>query len=1032
MVISLSLYGTAQDANKNYGIQRITTEIQQLHPGISQNSIRCIFQDHKGLLWLGTWDGLNRYDGIRFKIIRMAVGNSSLSLSNSTINAINQDQSHHIWVGTDGGVNCFSYQNLRRVQLDFKKNTSLSTDTIHAIHIDAQNQIWLGSQKGLGIINAARDSLKLLSEATGIQSVLDHIEIRQILQFEPSKIWVGTASGLFLVNLEDKTVRHWNLSTLSDLHLTSLNNYKDSLLFIGTENGLNILNITDYSMSSHYLFPEYKTEMGSNVVLSSIVYSDSSLLVGVAAQGMFSFDFQTKEFSPFIIPVTDNQNQNYFNPQEEDVTSLLIDSYRNIWMGTAWNGLVRISSEPVLFKNFRKNQNSSKGLNDNRIWSFLYEENKLWVGTESGINIYNFETHQVDYLDKQSGLSSDKVRSIFKDSKGRYWIGTLDNGVNLIHPDGKMMQFSSTDSNAIIANNTVWNINEDLQGNIWISSFGGISRVDKNMKAKFFQHNPNDSNSLSSNTVYSSTVDQLGRMWVSTYRGLNLFNESSQLFKRYLHQENDSNSLSTNKIFKVYDDKNGNLWIATIGGGLNKMDLATGKVQWFTTEDGLPNNVIYSLIDDGLGFIWMSSNNGICRFNKETNVINSYTVADGLQSAEFNFGADLIDVNNNIYFGGMRGFNVFNPEVIHQSMLDAPLAITEIKTMQSGSYFDFDFDDTLELAPNDNFFDIDFSKLNFKQTQKEIFRYRLINYNSNWTIQPAGIATASYSNIPAGTYYFVVQSANADGAWNDETYQLTIIVKEYWYLSWWFRISVMGLAMLMTIWIIRIRFQRLKFKNEALQQIHNLERQSLRLQMNPHFIFNTLNSIQSYILNNKAEESISYLSKFSKLMRSILINSSESIIPLQNEIEMLKHYLTLEQLRFNHCFDFEIIIAKNLDLEFIGIPSMLIQPFVENAIIHGVAPLKDKKGQIKIDFQIIGDQIHCAIEDNGVGRSFHQKNNEHSHQPKGMHITQKRLELFNKSIHENKTIEVSDLMDINGNPMGTKIHFIINFENLND
>ncbi len=1029
----ISFKSAAQQRRHNYGIQRITTEIQQSQPGISQNSIRCIFKDHKGLLWLGTWDGLNRYDGIRFMIIRMEVGNKKASLTNSTINAINQDKNHQLWVGTDGGINCFDYQSMNRVQLDLKQNIPLSTDTIHAVHIDSHDKVWIGSQKGLGILNANHDSLLLFSESTGINCKLDYIEIRQILQFQNNKIWIGSATGLYLVDLNIRKVKHWGLDNLSNLHITSLLNFKDSLLFVGTENGYNILNLNTLEINDYYLFPELKDNPGSNVFLSNLMTSDSTLLVGIAAHGLHKFNINSKEFSEFNLPAVGTQNINFFDPQEEDVPSMTKDSYDNIWIGTAWNGLVRISPEPVLFKIFHKKPNSKTGLNDNHIWCFLSEKEKLWVGTESGINIYNFESHRIEIINTSSGLNSNRIRSLFKDSKGRHWVGTLDKGYNIINTNGSIVQYNTNSINSTSPNNTVWDFTEDSLGYIWLSTYNGLSRIDINtLEITVFKNDPNDSNSLSSNIIYNTTIDNRGRMWISTYRGLNRFIPHENRFIRYVHIKNDSNSLSTNKIFKVYDDNEGNLWIATVGGGLNKMDLKTGKIQWFTTHDGLPNNIIYSIIDDGLGFLWLSTNNGLCRFNKTTYVVNTYTVSDGLQSSEFNFGADLIDENQNIYMGGMKGFNVFNPKVINESSVDAPLTISKVNTLQGNSYYNIDFADTLTLDPDNNFFDIAYTQLNLKQSQKIVFRHKLLNYDPNWIVNPTGIAKASYSNVPAGTYYFTVQAANSNGAWTEEEYRLMVIVKQYWYKSLWFIISIIVLMLFLAIMLIRLRIQRIKHKVELVNQMLQLEKQALRLQMNPHFIFNTLNSIQSYILKNQAKESILYLSKFSKLMRSILNNSNESIIPLSDEIDMLNHYLELEQLRFNHCFDFNITKDDEIDSEFIGIPSMLLQPYIENAIIHGVAPLKSRQGKIDISFEIRNNSLYCIISDNGVGRSFHRNKKRGLHKPKGMLISKKRLQALNKDIDEAGPISIEDLVDEKNKANGTIIKLTIDFENLND
>ncbi len=1026
-------FGLAQEPMQDYGIQRISTEILRSESGISQSSIRCIFQDHKGLLWFGTWDGLNRYDGIRFIVLRAEVGDNMASLLNSTVNVIAQDNQHQLWVGTDGGINCIDYQHLKRIDLKLHQATNIAKDTIHAICIDHQNRIWLGSQKGLGVINETRDSLLRFSEIFGQASVLDHIEIRQILQINPNNWWIGTAEGLFLVDLVHKKIIRWNQLQLSDPHITSLSHYRDSLLFVGTENGLNIIQLSNIHEAHQAKYVALNASEKYNTILSSLLLDDSSLLVGSVQHGLMLYNFKKSVIQAFSLPNLGEMNTDGFIASEENIMSIFKDQYNNIWLGTAWNGFLRISPEPILFRTFRKTPNRSKGLNDNHIWGFLYDKDEIWVATESGINLYNLSNHSISYLNTKNGLVSNKVRAMYKDSRGFYWIGSNGEGLSLIHPNGKIVNYKAQDLHSIISNNTIWGITESPDGFIWISTYDGLVKINPaTMQSQVFRYNPSDPKSLSSNTVYNSYFDQKGNLWVSTYHGLNLMPKGASSFKRYLHIENDSNSLSTNRIFKVYHDNEDQLWIATIGGGLNCLNLKTGNIQWFTTSHGLPNNVIYSLIDDGMGFLWLSTNNGICRFNKKSHIVNTYSAADGLQSNEFNFGAELLDPNLNIYFGGMNGFNVFNPRDIQERSQYAPLSISWLKSLQSGKYYDLDFGDTIVLLPQSNFFEIAYSQLNFKFSDKAIFRHRLVPFDQDWIVERAGVAEAAYSNLPAGNYKFQVQMALANGSWSNSTYELVIIVKQYWYKQNWF-IGLSALIILLLInFGIYLWYKRLKHNAHITLQIHQLEKQALRLQMNPHFFFNTLNSIQSYILNNKTEESIAYLSKFSKLMRSILNNSSESIVTLRTEIEMLNQYLILEQLRFDHQFDFSIRGNEAIDTEFVGIPGMLLQPFVENAIIHGVAPLKDRKGFITITFQMQNNRLRCIIEDNGVGRAFHQNKNHEFNVPKGMMITQRRLQLLNKTKENETPILVEDITDSKTKICGTRITLNITIENLMD
>ncbi len=1015
-----------QDSKPNYVVQRITTEIQKTIPGISQNTLRCMYKDHKGLLWFGTWDGLNRFDGIRFDIIRMKVGSIKEGLSNNTINAITQDSHHNLWVGTDGGINCFSYNNLKRKRINLINKSAIINDTIHAVYIDNNDRIWLGSQKGLGVINANRDSILLFSQMVGFSTELDGIEIRQITKFNNGILWIGTANGLYKYTKSSNKITHYQSPQISDNHITFIQQYKDSSLFVGTENGLNIINLYTNYIIQKFPFSSKKIA-GENVFLSCLLANNNEFLFGISTHGLNRYNIKEDKFSLFKSPNISNGNSDYYNAAEEDISCMLKDNYNNLWLGTAWNGFLCISPEPLLFKKFVAKKN---GLNDKHIWAFLFTNNELWIGTEKGINIYNNTSHKIRYLTTKNGLCSNRIRALQKDKYGRIWIGTFDNGINIINTDKKILHFSYTDSSSVIPDNKIWHFVEDTAGFMWVSTHNGLAKINyQTFSSVFYKNTPKDSNSLSSNSVFNANFDSHGRLWVSTYHGLNLFRPKTNDFKHYYHQEGNHSSLSTNKIFKVYDDGEGNLWIATIGGGLNKLDLNSGEIEWFTTKDGLSNNIIYSLIDDGMGYLWLSSNLGINRFNKHTHIVNTYSVEDGLQSSEFNFGAALIDSSHNIYMGGMQGFNVFNPQRINNKDYKAPLCISDVFVNNVGSIYNINFGDTVYLEPSLNSFEIKYTKLNLKNSSKELFRHKLTPYETEWINTNGDIAKAKYTNIPAGTYIFTLQSANKYGVWNTKPYNLSIVVKQYWYKTYWFISSAIIIFLLIIITVIRMRFQRVKFKSEVEKQIYQLEKQSLRLQMNPHFIFNTLNSIQSYILNNDKKESISYLSKFAKLMRSILQNSSESIISLKSEIEILNHYIVLEQLRFDKSFDYKIEVDEYIDIDFIGIPGMLIQIYVENAIIHGISPLKERRGYIKISFKIKGDMLQCAIEDNGVGREYHKNNSNKLHVSKGMLISKKRLEILNRKNEESPLI-IEDLRNNAGQAIGTRVILMIDIEEI--
>ena len=295
----------------------------------------------------------------------------------------------------------------------------------------------------------------------------------------------------------------------------------------------------------------------------------------------------------------------------------------------------------------------------------------------------------------------------------------------------------------------------------------------------------------------------------------------------------------------------------------------------------------------------------------------------------------------------------------------------------------------------------------------------------DWKNLSADYPVIDISKMLPGTYHLLIEGSNSSGIWSNHITDIEIEMDEPWYNLFIFKALFIFVILLLVFLVVRNRIQRMRFKHKAEKQLLELERQTLRLQMNPHFIFNTLNSIQNYILKNDVDQSIGYLSKFSKLMRMMLTFSKESMVSLDDEIFMLKTYLDLENLRHQRGFDFDIIVDKNMEPEFINIPPMLIQPFVENAVIHGLLPLTERKGEIIISIKMKEEFVAVEIKDNGIGRQQTSSQQPEGHKPSGMLITQKRLELINKNPENQSNIKITDLKDNLGNPCGTKIEIKI-------
>jgi sugar lactone lactonase YvrE len=547
--------------------------------------------------------------------------------------------------------------------------------------------------------------------------------------------------------------------------------------------------------------------------------------------------------------------------------------------------------------------------------------------------------------ENDNSIASNKIRAIAEAPDGKIWIGYENHGIDSYDKVSKKIehfQYTPGDTNALLDNRIVA-LEVDPRGRIWIGTRAGLNVYDpRTEKHIHFAFEPVDPGSLVSPVVLGLYFDSKGIMWAGTDYGVHLFDQGLNRIGSYFPEPENPKGLKGGRIMFIGEDFDGYYWLGTIGSGLSRFEPSTGEFINFSEKDGLPNNVTYAALDDGNGFLWISTNKGLTKFDKKNESFVVYDAKDGIQGNEFNAGAYFRNKEGELFFGGMNGFNVFHPEDIKVNMTKPKIVITEVSIYNEqipGTFYD---GDTIVLRHTDNFFSIKFSALEYTNPSKNIFRYKLENYDKDWINTNAARRVAEYKKVSAGNYVFRVIGANNDGIWNQEGATLYLIITPPWWETWAFRIPF-ALVVIISFWlIIYSRFKTLKKKHDVEKkmlgiekEMFEIEQKALRLQMNPHFIFNSLNAIQSFVIANDTDKAIAYLAKFSHLMRMILANSSESYIPLRDELKAVRYYIDLEKLRFDDKFDYAIELDESIDEEFVEIPPMILQPYVENAIIHG-------------------------------------------------------------------------------------------------
>lgn len=1020
---------------------RLYSENIKYVKGLSQNWIYAIHQDQYGYMWFGTWEGLNKYDGYNFTIYNVEDG-----LSDHTINCILEDSDGCLWLGTNKGLNKFD-----RKKQSFTQYTNLPGDTsnlfyhqVHSIVLSKNGMIWMGTGAGLYAFDKSTEQFKLYL-GTGQEYYSPRSNyILHVLEDDKGILWLSTTYGL--VKFDPKTersTRYYHIpgdpTSLSNNNIRFVLQEKSGNFWIGTKSGLNYFDTTTQSL--HHFFND-KTDpnsIGDNWV--RVIYEDRNhqIWIGTENGGLNRYDKANNRFIRYQNAV--NIKNSISNNR---IYSIFEDRTGNLWVGT-YNGVNKIDKYFNNFEHIHRTGNDNRNLNDDIIWCFEEDDQgNLWIGTPLGVNILNRKTGEFTYLVNDPGntnsLAGNDIRTmLFTPEFNCMWLGGWGSGLDRYDmKTKKITHFRHDPVKSSFNDDYVNDIIQDNDGILWIATGRGLNRFDAATgKIESYHHSAQNTNSLSHDICISLFEDSHGNIWIGTNKGLNMLNHGRDRFTRYLNEPGNNNSISHNAIFSINEDQKGNIWIGTSGGGLNRLNPETGEFLLYSTANGLPNNIVYGILEDKDGNLWLSTNLGISKLYCETGRFVNYDVKDGIQSNEFNLGAYYKGIDGKLYFGGMNGYNVFDPGNIRYNPNKPITVVTAFRKFNEPHQKEYLDGDTIRLSHDDNFFSIEISALDFTNPSKNSYKYRLSNFDNNWILADANSRLAEYKKVRPGIYKFNAIGSNNDGVWDDRGISLTIIIPPPWYSTWWFRIFLTLVVIISVGSFIYRRMRRLRRKNEIEKKMLEIEKQkfdleqkALRLQMNPHFIFNSLNSIQSYILTNDAEKAVLYLGKFSQLMRLILTNSSYKFISLREELKSITYYLELEKLRFENKFDYQIVLSKDIDDEFIEVPPMIIQPYIENAIIHGLLH-KPTRGKIEITFRHEGERLICTIEDDGVGRQRSMeilKQSGIKRKSRGMLITQARLEILNRQSNDEFSVRVIDLIDQSGNPTGTKVELIIHYK----
>jgi ligand-binding sensor domain-containing protein/two-component sensor histidine kinase len=933
----------------------------QLTPqdGLAQSQVRCMTQDAQGYLWFGTLGGASRYDGHGFENHALQEG-----LPDAHVSAMVVDARGRLWLGS--GSTLVQRDGLRFVREAMPAGTTGAR--ILGLASDGQGRIYVGTD-GDGLL--VRDEKGMRPLEGYPQDTAN--SVRSLLALSDGRLLVGLRNGLLL----------WDKGRCTAVQVGGVEPKAISALAEGR---------------------------------------DGSWWVGTFADGLFHIaaDGRTTTYDE-----TNGLLLDY-------VRCLLVDDRDRLWVGTRF-GL------NVLEKGRMRVFTIHQGMPNDNIWcAYQDREGNLWFGTD-GAGALKYAGDRFVTYTVRDGLCSDLVMNITPDAQGDLWLGTYDNGV--CRMDG-MAMINTLDG---LPSNTVWtglcdrqgvlwfgtndgltrlergvvkplegeaalpgkrvlSLHEDAQGGIWAGSREGLTQIDRS--GAVVHHTAGSDGP--GRSVRAIVGDASGHLWMASEQGVSHFD--GKRFRTYT----TADGLSDNNILCLVRDRKGRYW----AGSTNGLSCSTAE-GWrtFRLAPDFGSNYVDLLAEDGSGRIWAGTNNGLFLFHPDSLLVDPaahehFTTNEGLRTLEFNQNAVHCDKRGRLFLGSTGGLVFHDTERFKQGRLpDAPVVhITGLRSYlqatdwsdRSDSLSEAGLPIGLALAYRRNYLTFDYTGISLTAPERVLYRYRLLGLDQDW-LPPTDARFASYGNLPNGDYTFEVVAAVGDGPWSLPASFSFRIEPPFWLRWWFFALCGTGAAGVL-FGIQRYRAVR-RARREHTRQLMlrsrmlQLEQQALNANMNRHFVFNALNSIQYHINKQDRTTASRYLSSFAKLIRKNLDASQNDTTTLAEELERLQLYLTLEHMRFKDRFAYAITVAPDVDTAQVRLPAMMLQPYVENSIWHGILPM-DRPGRVDITVERKGaDRVAVRIEDDGIGleRSMREKQHgEADHISRGIEITKGRADVLRR------------------------------------
>ena len=809
----ITIFCQAQSVEEHYYFKNLS-----IRNGLSQNTVNAILQDRKGFMWLGTKDGLNRYDGLSFRKFKHDAANPR-SIGNSFITSLYEDFNGNIWVGTDAGVYIYYPEKEAFEEFDCQSLEKTRIErSVSMIAGDKQGRVWIAVEAQGMFCYDARQKLLRNYPLSEISS-----NIKCFTFDSGGTLWLGFyGDGLYYSKDNLATVHPYGSPEDGKREfeggvITKIVQGNYNCLYIGSvKEGVSELNLTSGQVRNLLAIDE----SGESIFCRDLLpYSDNELWIGTES-GIYIYNLRTAQFIHLRASLYDS-----YSLSDNAIYALYKDREEGLWIGSYFGGVDYYPRQYTYFAKYYP-KNIANSLHGKRVREFCRaDDGTLWIGTEDGgLNHFNPKTKEFHFFEPSAGFTN--IHGLCMDGS-HLWVGTFSKGLRVIDTRTGVVLRTYTEGHTphSLNDNSIFSICRTSAGEIYLGTLFGLLRYNRTQDS--FDCIPE----LNGKFVYDIKEDSYGNLWLATYaNGAYCYDVSARRWKNYVFDAEDERSLPYDKVLSVFEDSYRQIWLTTQGGGFCLFHPDTETFTRYGLKDGLPNDVVYQIVEDDDRFMWLTTNNGLVRFDPKTMEMKVFSTANGLPTNQFNYRSGFKDEAGNIYLGSINGFVAFDPRTFAENRQVPAVAITdfllfnkEVSVGETDSPLksSITFSDKVVLTADQNSFSFRIAALSYQAPRMNKLMYKLEGFDEGWlTIGESPLVT--YSNLGYGDYVFKVKASNSDGVWNEQETSLHLSILPPFYLSGWaycfYVLFFMGCLVCVIFYFKRRNYRKQHRQMEMLEQ----------------------------------------------------------------------------------------------------------------------------------------------------------------------------------------------------------------------